>query len=643
MFKIVLINMPFASCVMPSIALSQLRAVVETELAGRATVRIAYVCHDIADYVGIDRYRCVSNSMQALNCGFGDWFFRHTAFPELPDNVAAYSMRYLRSNDESNRMLRELIEKYRSGLDGLLDGLIDHHELHKADLVGFTSMFMQNVASLAMARKLKQRNPGIITVVGGANCEYPMGKILAQRAPHIDAVFSGPALKSFPRFVDACIVGKREEPIPGVITQENADLLGQERIYGEELSIDTLIPTRYDDFFERFDATFGGTPYTPVLPFETSRGCWWGQRAHCTFCGLNGASMGYRSMNAGLARDQFQSMFAYSGRVRVLEAVDNIMPKNYLQEVLPYLETPESMEIFYEVKADLSEEDMAVLAKARVKRIQPGIEALATSTLKLMKKGTSAFQNIQFLKNCSLHGITPSWNLLVGFPGEKAEVYQRYLEVMPLLTHLEPPSGVYPVRFDRFSPYHKLSAEYGLNLRANDYYTMIYPLSQAELQDFAYYFTDQNFTADYFVSMVTWLGRMQAAVRDWEETWKAPGGDRPRLYFTGEPGQIFDSRSGTPALHDLSEEESTVLAVLAKPTRREDIARSLPPALASETVDACVAALRERGLLFEEGDRMLSLVLAADHGAGELATLGLSAQSAAVSTAPAAAEPFQSA
>ena len=28
---------------------------------------------------------------------------------------------------------------------------------------------------------------------------------------------------------------------------------------------------------------------------ETARGCWWGERQHCTFCGLNGATMAFRS------------------------------------------------------------------------------------------------------------------------------------------------------------------------------------------------------------------------------------------------------------------------------------------------------------------------------------------------------------
>src|SRR5262249_18819827 len=136
-------------------------------------------------------------------------------------------------------------------------------------------------------------------------------------------------------------------------------------LIGEELSIDTPLELNYDDFLRRFNEYFANTDLEPILPFETSRGCWWGERSHCTFCGLNGISMAYRAMKPEPAIAQFKSLFRYSGRVTLLEAVDNIFPKNYIKDVLPFIETPSDMNIFYEVKADMSEEDFAVLAKSR--------------------------------------------------------------------------------------------------------------------------------------------------------------------------------------------------------------------------------------------------------------------------------------
>jgi len=42
---------------------------------------------------------------------------------------------------------------------------------HKPHVIGFTSTFQQHVASLCLARRLKQRKPDLFIVLGGANCE----------------------------------------------------------------------------------------------------------------------------------------------------------------------------------------------------------------------------------------------------------------------------------------------------------------------------------------------------------------------------------------------------------------------------------------------------------------------------------------
>ena len=47
-----------------------------------------------------------------------------------------------------------------------------------------------------------------------------------------------------------------------------------------------------------------------------------------------------------------------------------------------------------------------------MRRIQPGIESLSDHVLKLMRKGTTALQNIQLLKWCREYGVQPEWNLL---------------------------------------------------------------------------------------------------------------------------------------------------------------------------------------------------------------------------------------
>jgi ribosomal peptide maturation radical SAM protein 1 len=611
MFRVCLLNMPFAGLSMPSIALNQLKSVTDDALSDRVSVEIIDINQDFAQDIGISLYGDISFSAKTLYAGFGDWYFRQAAFPSAEDNTESYVKRFMWGRDELTGRLKELIRVQRPKLSLYLDKLIAKYNLSDASLVGFTSMFMQNVPSFAMARKLKSHNPQITTVLGGANCEYPMGSVVARKVDCIDYVFSGPALKSFPEFLQKLIEGDEEgcSTIRGVFHKRTSLSKASSECYGEELSIDFPIHLDYDDFLNRFEADYANDTISPVLPFETSRGCWWGQRSHCTFCGLNGATMTFRAMKPEVAIKQFRSLFRYAGRTTSLQAVDNILPKNYLTDVLPSIETPKDLEIFYEVKADLSEADLITLARAGVKSIQPGIESIATSTLKLMKKGTSSYQNVKFLKNCTFLKIRPTWNLLVGFPGEDKEVYQRYKEVIPLLTHLEPPSGVFPVRFDRYSPYYTRSNDYLLNLRPMDFYTYAYPFSEEEIANLAYYFVDSNILAQYQQTMIEMLGDLTHLVDAWKEQWnKHHSGTKPQLYLMDDQQGIYDSRFKETKEHLLSDEQINMLTYLEQPCLLEDCVRKFSH-LSEPKALAVIAELESRGLLFKEGERFLSLVM----------------------------------
>ena len=499
--------------------------------------------------------------------------------------------------------------------------MIAKYQIDADDLVGFTSMFSQNVPSFAMAEKLKERNPNIVTVIGGANCEAPMSREIARQVNSIDFVFSGPALKSFVEFIGYRLRNEEQNchRIRGVLSRKNYLLSVVEgaNAIGEELDIDTEIELDYEPFLATLEKNFPDGQVAPTLLFETSRGCWWGERAHCTFCGLNGTTMKYRAMNPSQALDLFQRLFRYGSRCSRWESVDNIMPKEYLTDVFPYLDPPRKSTIFYEVKADLKQEDLAVLSKASVTEIQPGIESLATSTLKLMKKGTTAFQNIVFLKNCLTYGISPVWNLLIGFPGETEEVYRKYLNDLPLLIHLPPPSGVYPVRFDRYSPYFVQAEQYGLDLQPCSFYEFIYPFDRNSLANLAYYFVDQNYSASYLMTMIEWSDRIRKEVDSWRAAWDRSGQEvKPKLFFEAAESStvICDTRSGETLRHDLGETSIKLLQFLAERKRLDEIESALTR-VPDFDVRQELSLLSERGLVFEERGRYLSLVLAEDSGA----------------------------
>src|ERR1700754_40822 len=615
MYKIVLINMPFAGLQMPSEALTQLKCVVEAEFNDCVSVEVLYLNHDFAHYSGTQLSQTLTLSSEAHNSGVRGWMFRQVAFPDLPDNTEAYFRRFFPLRRPQVEGMTRVVLQKRQGLDAFLNSVIDKYKIADAALVGFTSMFNQNVASFALARKLKNRNPKLITVIGGANCEAPMGQEIAKNVKPIDFVFSGPGLKSFPEFVRHCMDSEFDKchSVRGVFSRRNCALstLTPLTVIGEELDIDVPVKLDYGEFLETYRRQFPNVDLKPVLLFETSRGCWWGQKAHCTFCGLNGQTMNYRAMSPANALAQFDHLFSYAPYVDRFESVDNIMPKIYMQEVFAKLKPPSNVSLFYEVKADLSTEEVEVLSRAHVKSVQPGVEALNTSTLKLMRKGTSVFQNVRLLKNCVTFDVHPAWNLLIGFPGEREDVYKKYAADIPLLTHLPPPTGVFPVRFDRYSPYFTKAQEYGLDLVPVDYYELIYPFSKESLMNMAYYFTDRNFGADYVKWSTKWIGELRAKVGQWQSIWNQKGNGQPQLFFkqNGHSTVLHDSRSGKAIEYDIGDVGREVLAYLDdKPKDLGDLAKKMSHIHGFDPARE-VAALQAKGLIFQEGERYLNLVL----------------------------------
>ena len=632
MFKISLINMPFAALNLPSIGLTQIQSVVNEQFGERVSVEICYANQDFGRYLGVDPYGFIASGMESHNSGLGEWFFRQAAFPELPDNLDRYFKRYFPHHNEQTRMYRTFIEEKKAQFDIVLSQIIEKYRLTESKIVGFTSMFTQNLASFALARRIKNLNTEVLIIMGGANCESPMGQILIENLGFLDFTFSGPALISFPKFVEHLLNNEPEkcDAINGVFSKVNVKAMTAQscgstltklrvvsqtlepiRQLGDELHIDELVDLDYSSFLDTMENNFPNGEVEPTLLFETSRGCWWGEKAHCTFCGLNGATMTYRAMSAENAIKVIKSVFKYSDRCSRLSSVDNILPKSYLKDVLPYLDTPPNISIFYEVKSDLTEENIQALAKARVKSIQPGVESLATSTLKLMKKGSSAFQNLEMLKNCVMYDVSPEWNLLVGFPGEEEDVYKKYLLDLPLLVHLPPPSGVYPVRFDRYSPYFVKAKEYGLELTPLDYYRFTYPFDEEKLADLAYYFMDRNTNAKYFLTMVRWVGKVREKFQPWHDSWHGGNGsNRPQLYCAHKNGSsmIHDTRSGKPIDHSINEVGTLMLELMEKPKRITELDRELAH-ISQTDLEKEMTALQEKGLLFREGERYFSLVL----------------------------------
>jgi hypothetical protein len=149
-----------------------------------------------------------------------------------------------------------------------------------------------------------------------------------------------------------------------------------------------------------------------------------------------------------------------------------------------------------------------------------------------------------------------------------------------------------------------------------DFYSLVYPFTETDLSNFAYYFADRNSQAEYVFAIAKWIGKLRAAIAQWQACWDASKRPLPpRLYFKDDSTTIFDSRSGTRNEYSVGEIGKAILDHLVKPTRIDDVIKVFS---AREVVDVTrqITILQEKRLLFQEGDRLLSLVLYGEHGSG---------------------------
>jgi ribosomal peptide maturation radical SAM protein 1 len=385
-------------------------------------------------------------------------------------------------------------------------------------VVGCTSTFEQIASSVAFLNAVKSMHPEIITIMGGANCHGEMAEGMLSLSKNIDYTFSGESENSFPEFLNCVLAGQL--PRGQVIDCEPC------------MNLDEIPLPDYSDYYCQLDYFLPESQvlksYNVLLPYETSRGCWWGERKQCNFCGLNGQTIKFRQKSPNKVISELKTMLR-SHPTRKVVMVDNVIPGNYFETLLPRIpqEIPD-ISVAYEVRSSLTFQQLLLLKEAGVVQVQPGIEALSTSLLTRMNKGVLVRQNVSFLRKAQSLGMTVHWNLIFALPGDTAEEYEETVRLMPLIGHLPPPRSLSPMSLDRFSPYFNNPDHFGITeLRPFNMYKDILP-PQVKVSKIA-----SHFEADFesFSRGDSQLMRqLNKQVRRWCTTWMT--GSIPKLELT---------------------------------------------------------------------------------------------------------------
>jgi ribosomal peptide maturation radical SAM protein 1 len=604
--SICLVAMPWQAIESPSLPLGLLRA--SCVRAGlplpetyHGSLRWAeFVMDASAGVLGPDDYNDIAEN--GLFHGLGDWVFAGVLHGDCSfgvEQLCGYAAQRGLDINRASRM-REYAEEFVDMAAREILAMVP-------DVVGFSTTFMQNVPSLAVAQRIKEITPDVLVVFGGGNCDGVMGAALHRNYRFVDYVVSGEGEDALPALLTALHGGIPLTGVPGLCWWDG------DRQHRNEPNPHPLPPGRiptpdFDDWFERIESSPIREYVEPKLIMETARGCWWGQVHHCTFCGLNGSLMQFRSKSADAVVDELKYLVS---RHQVLDviAVDNIIDNTYFRTVLPRIaELNWDLRIHYEVKSNLKPTEIDSLRHARVTHVQPGIESLVTPVLKIMDKGVRGFRNVRTLRDCESAALTVTWNWLYGFPGENFADYAPIMHQIFALVHLQPPSSAARILLERFSPYFE-NPDLGFPDRTTaQLYRHVYGLSESDVHDMVYLFdtSSQGLTDED-------AAQLQKLLDHWSD-----GYSDSYLHRWNLDGAIVlrDCRVGWLAEDFIIEEPDFVAAYNELENGRTvgSLYNRLVDAGRNQNIGSLrrwIVELFERGLLFEENGYFVTLATTA--------------------------------
>lgn len=599
--------MPFAEIERPALGLSLLKARLA---ADGHTCRVLYPGLAFAHLLGRTRYRTLASGLP-FTAFAGEWVFAEALYGADAPAQAGYAEDMLAGVWRRPREDVELVAEVRPLATAFTTDLAASVAWDEYDVIGFTSTFMQNLASLALAKRIRELHRGPLIFFGGHNWSGVAGEELHTRFPFVDVAFTGEADESLPRVIESLERGSPAlDDIPGLVFRRDGTSVSTGPAV-PAADLDALPLPDYEDYFTAlYDSPFA-VAFFPIGMAEGSRGCWWAQRRPCLFCGLNGPDLSYRAKSVPRLVRELKTLAA-RWPLSVLDVVDNVLAPEFLERGLTELaERPPGVPLMVEVRPDIGRETVAQMASAGV-GMQPGIESLDDHALRLMGKGTTALQNIRLLKWAREAGVQVFWNYIYGLPGEREEDYEAVLTLLPAVRFLGPPTTAGPVMLQRHSPYFQDQERYGFrDVRPVSAYRYLYPFGDGALRRIAFFF---DFEFEESRRPPDSVRTLAAALRQWQ---REPD-DGALVVVTDDPRRL-ELRDGRQdrvvdrlVLDELDSRLYSEAAAIASRRRLLEAARGSddPAAASCDDVDARLTRLVRQRLMVRVGDRYLSLALA---------------------------------
>jgi ribosomal peptide maturation radical SAM protein 1 len=540
----------------------------------------------------------------------GEWIWSKAAFGDFADDAA-----YLRRFDHEVSALMDRAGGFKPArlkqiknkdAPKFIDWAVAQADWSKYGFVGFTVVFQQLLASVAMAKAIKQRHPKVPIVFGGATFEDDIAYELMRQCDFIDAVHCGDADETLPELARRLDAGESLEGLPGVLFREGKQL----RYAGRAPNLKQLekVPAPdYDDFFSLAHSLgiegWDNAP-TIMLPIETARGCWYGMKNHCTFCGLNRQGMEFRHKPAPQVLEMLKTLSRRYGSTH-FNAIDNILAPEYVEKLFGQLKAEHTdLKLHYEIRPTVNRDKLKLMREGGLFSVQPGVESFSTHVLTLMKKFTTGVKNLELIKWTTYYGIDNLYNILYGFYGETEQDYVEQARLIRKIPHFHAPYAMAQARPDRGSPMYERREEHGIvKMMPASCYPWLFP-ERFDLNKISYYFEDERVGVPARKTYEECIG----LVAEWRQSWAAPSRRRMLTYTKGyDTVTVHDQRTAEGKTHRFDDKGARLLDALSDARRHEDLVAQFDGD--SQWLDGQLNEFEEKDLAVHLDGKWLGLAL----------------------------------
>ncbi len=315
--------------------------------------------------------------------------------------------------------------------------------------VGITSITGSQLRSAVKAASLVREQGDVPIVWGGVHASLLPDQTLASGLA--DVVVIGDGDETFPRLVDALAEGRDLSRIDGIAFRKGKRTVHTKPAPFVDLDEQPDLPYNLVDI-EEYVQMYDGRR---TLVVQTSRGC----PHSCRFC-VNPCynSSKWRGQSADRVQDVFASMRERFGVENLWLADDNFFVDMSRARAIARGLVESGSELTWEVPGThatsvlaMREGTLGLMQNAGCRRMYIGVESGSDRVLKAIGKTITVDKVLKANKLLADTEIIPTYNFILGFPGETGEEVQATIDLVFRLLDENPQAEVAPLYC--FTPY----------------------------------------------------------------------------------------------------------------------------------------------------------------------------------------------